>query len=185
MQSLEPWSSGHYVYAIGRLRARFPKEEVEQKYQQLLTPADMSAPTQEQRLYNVLSRPDNVSLAREMDWLLEVQDVATYRLQPRSTTEFQLMLDALAPDELAQTGYDVVIGAQKPQADGGEDLPVVSVHRLYHFTEESLVESIPLPQAIARIYTDASGGALRYYTSVDVTGQSPFLVTRLQPYFER
>ncbi|MCC6554456.1 MAG: hypothetical protein IT372_15870 [Polyangiaceae bacterium] len=35
-------------------------------------------------------------------------------------------------------------------------------------------------------YTDTSAGVVtRYFTSVDVTGQFPFLVTKLQPYFDR
>lgn len=38
---------------------------------------------------------------------------------------------------------------------------------------------------ILRYENQASGLVSRYYTSVDVTGQYPFLVTKLQPYFER
>jgi hypothetical protein len=38
---------------------------------------------------------------------------------------------------------------------------------------------------ILRYMNQASGIVTRYFTSVDVTGQFPYLVTQLQPYFER
>jgi hypothetical protein len=267
-----------YVYAIGRLRAVFPSKDIEKEYQQLLTQEDLRATTEEQRLYNVLSRPENVFLAREMAWIFEIQDVATYVLQPRSSVELQAMLDAIKPDDPTQLEYDVIIGTQEPLPGVQVDLPAVVVNRLYHFTAKSFAESIPIPSAISGMptgtakdqatasframvlaifqdmlqmadntgdadkhralnyvslnypdiyalkwqpsgpggastndllnftgvevrhsplsnlrkimevifnYMSSSGVASRYYTTVDVTGQFPFLVTKLQPYFER
>lgn len=264
-----------YVYAIGKLRAVFPSKDIEKEYQQLLTPEDMGVATEEQRLYNVLSRPENVFLAREMAWIFEIQDVATYVLQPRSPVELQEMLEAIKPDDPTQIEYDVIIGTQEPIPGGNSDLPTVVVNRLYHFTAKTFIESISLPPSIAQMaagpikdqavasfralvlaifqdmlqladntgdadehralnyvslnypdiyalkwqpnsagsgdtlsftgvdvrhsplssarkimdvifsYTNSSGVTTRYYTAVDVSGQFPFLVTKLQPYFER
>lgn len=267
---------GH-VYAIGQLQASFPSKDVEKEYQQLLTPEDQSAATEAQRLYNVLSRPANVFLAREMAWVFSIQNVATYLLEPRSPVELQAMIDAIKPDDPTQSEYDVIIGEQAPLVPmGGEgSLPVVRLNRLYHFTARAFVESVPLPSSISQLqngptkdqavasfralvlnifedmlqladntgdadehravnyvslnypdiyairwsqgsaatgdtlafrgvevrhsplgggrrimdvifnYTNAAGVMSRFYTTVDVTGQFPFLVTKLQPYFER
>ncbi|PTL83704.1 hypothetical protein [Vitiosangium sp. GDMCC 1.1324] len=267
-------SFGH-VYAIGQLLVTFPSRDVEKEYQQLLTPEDMSAPSEAQRLYNVLSRPENVFLAREMAWIFQIQNVATYLLEPRSSVELQALIDAIKPDDPTQTEYDVIIGAQEPfvGAGGEGSLPLVRVNRLYHFTAKAFVDSVPLPQSFSQLpngpskdqtvasfralvlnifqdmlqladntgdadehralnyvslnypdiytvkwsatnpgdslafqgvqvrpsplgggrrimeviftYTNTAGVTSRYYTSVDVTGQFPFLVTKLQPYFER
>lgn len=267
---------GH-VYAIGQLQATFPSKDVEKEFQQLLTPEDQSAATEAQRLYNVLSRPGNVFLAREMAWVFSIQNVATYLLEPRSSVELQAMIDAIKPDDPTQTEYDVIIGEQAPLLpQGGEGaLPVVRLNRLYHFTARDFVGSVPLPSSFSQLqngpardqaaasfralvlnifedmlqladntgdadehravnyvslnypdiyalkwssgaaasgealsfrgvdvrpsplgggrrimdvifnYTNPAGVMTRFYTSVDVTGQFPFLVTKLQPYFER
>ncbi|AKJ00552.1 Hypothetical protein AA314_02178 [Archangium gephyra] len=265
-----------YVYAIGQLSANFSSRDVEKEYLQLLTPADMQVPTEPQRLYNVLSRKENIFLAREMAWVLQVENVATYFLKPRSQVELEEMIEAIKPDDPTQIEYDVVIGVQEPAYAGEEaGLPGAMVNRLFHFTARSFIDSVPPPALITQqpagpakdqsmatfrllvsnifndmlqlaantgdtdetralnyvsinypdIYTlrwsqtssltvdtlafrgvdvqhsklsgtrrivdvifryeNPSGVESRFYTSVDVTGQFPFLVTKLQPYFER
>jgi hypothetical protein len=268
-----------YIYAIGEVQARFPSLDIEKEFLQLLTPDDTKTPgsTFEQRLYNVLSRPENLYFAREMAWAFLIEDVGTYMLRPRSDVELGQLIESIKPDPTpGQVQYDVIIGTNEPLAASSEGLPTVTVNRLFHFTVTELVQKVPLPPSIQSMpegasknaaiaqfqllvssifndmlqladntgdadehralnyvsltypaiytlsfslpasvsggswtftgvevrpsvlggarriidvilrYTDQSAGVVtRYYTSVDVTGQFPFLVTKLQQYFDR
>ena len=272
-----------FIYAIGRVVATFPTKDIEKEFQQLLTPDDLKVPSFEERIYRVLSRGENLFLAREMAWVFQIEDVSTYLLQPRSDVELTQFIASLKQDDPTQVQYDTIIGVHEPLPPPGApdgNLPWVTVNRLFHFTTRHFVDSVPLPDAINTMpdgpakqqaistfralvlaifesmlqladntgdtddhralnyvslnypdiyaipwtlgpanpqtpgqpsslsfvgvdvrrsalsgartiidvifhYTQPSGLNSRFYTSVDTTGQFPFLVTKLQPYFER
>lgn len=151
VQSMELEGTFSYVYSIGRFRVTFPSYDVEKEYQQLLTPDDTRVASPEEQRYSVLRRPENAFLLREMVWLFEIQNVTTYRLQPRSSLERQAMLDALLPRAPAQSACDVIIGVKELSMDETSELPTVVVNRLYHFTAETLIKSAPRPPSIVEM----------------------------------
>lgn len=255
-----------WVYAIGRIRPYFPSRDIERELLQLMPdPPPAGITTEDQRLQYVMQK--NPFFAREVGWLFLVEDVETYVLSPRSSTELAAMIATIVPAQGAQmVTYDVIIGAQDPAVGAGGELPGVTVNHTYPLTLTDLANSVTAalrqqgvtnlpttaqiteifddmlqladntgdadehralnyvsvcypnvyvaqyapPQAQATTYFAAvetrrsplggtrsiidvilryenksTGLVSRFYTAVDVSGQFPFLVTKLQPYFER
>jgi PatG C-terminal len=143
-----------YVYSIGRIEPRFPNLSVEREFAQVraLEKRATAGKTERETLYVVLSKYRY--LARQMCYVLTVQGVETYILQPSDPADFGLLLvEALKPPaDTAEVRFDVVIGVRGPiaQPDRCEGLmvPVVAFEQVYSFTKESLLESIPVPASL-------------------------------------
>src|SRR5437899_9894739 len=58
-----------YVYAIGRIEARFPRVSVEKEFAQAAGRAETAGQTDQQAFYNVLSKPESRYLARQLCWV--------------------------------------------------------------------------------------------------------------------
>lgn len=248
-----------YVYAIGQLQARFPTADIEKEFTQVLAGMDTSGKNDAELRYEVLSKAENAYLAREMSWILVINNMDAFQVEPRSTLELGDMVEAIKPSSAEQV-YDVVIGTQEPLAGG--DLKWVVCNRIFHFKAQEFAASVPKPQGAGAdfeqavldmlvqmqqftqspgetrrqrainyvalqypevyalkwqlmnptdgsaaksfsdlqsatpamsdgremvdlifCFTDRSSGVVdRYYTTVDVTGQFPFLANKLQPY---
>src|SRR5580700_7556352 len=80
--------SAQYVYAIGRIEVRVPKLSVEKEFAQATGRTETTGQTDQQAFHNVLSQRENVYLARQLCWVLTVQGLETYLLQPRHTAEY-------------------------------------------------------------------------------------------------
>jgi hypothetical protein len=140
-----------YVYSIGRIEARFPNLSVEREFAQVraLEKRGTAGKTEQETLYAVLSKYRYLS--RLMCYVLAVQGVETYILQPDDPADFGLLLvEALRPAaDTAEVRFDVVIGVRGPLAHpdrcGGLMIPVISFDQIYSFTKSSLLESIPVP----------------------------------------
>src|SRR5262249_38673238 len=73
-----------YIYALGRVEARFPSIAVEKEYYQVrarLSKETTSRKIDEQLLHTVLK--DNRYLVRQMCWVLTIERVDHYILLPR------------------------------------------------------------------------------------------------------
>jgi hypothetical protein len=253
-----------YVYALGRVESRFPRLEVEKEFTQAIGRAETAGLTDRQTLHEVLSRRENRYLARQLCWILAIEGLETYILQPRDPADLDLLVETLRP-EPGPGDVDVVIGLRGPIAPpemcNGLMVPIVVFDQVYSFDRDSLIESIPRPddfpeeefkpaaeELFDRIMqlTDNAGAtdehralnylALRYpaiyaqaaeqfggnasltavdvrpsplsgtrkivevilsythretdfiekyFVRVDVTGEFPFLVTKLSPYYDR
>jgi hypothetical protein len=138
-----------YVYAVGAIEARFPSRDIEKEFRQVITERDTLGITEGELLYAVLSRGENLYLAREMCWVFHIAGIDTYILQPRSQVELTDMIAAISPN-LMQIEYDVVIGLRggnaPPQMCNGLELPVVMVNQVYSFTMGQFAENVPLPK---------------------------------------
>jgi cyclic patellamide precursor peptide PatG len=77
-----------YIYALGRIEVRFPRLSVEKEFAQVTGRAETVGKTDQQVFHVVLSKPENRYLARQMCWVLTIQGLETYILQPRDPVDF-------------------------------------------------------------------------------------------------
>lgn len=145
----EDLASSPYVYAIGRIEARFPRLSVEKEFAQVSGRSDSAGLTDAQLLQSVLS--EHRYLARLMCWVLLVREIETYILLPQDPMELQLLVDAVRPDP-SLMDLDVVIGRRGPVASpdtcNGLTVPLVAVDQIYSFDRELFRRSIPKPDSV-------------------------------------
>jgi hypothetical protein len=140
--------SASYVYALGQIEARFPRPSVEKEMAQATGRAETAGRTDQQAFYDVLSRPENRYLARQMCWVLTIQGLETYLLTPRDPTDLGLLIAALNPQPLPP--ISTVIGVRGPVAPpdycNGLMVPIVAFDQIYTFSRDALIEAIPRPE---------------------------------------
>lgn len=137
----------NYVYAIGRIEARFPKLSVEKELAQVTGNANTAGLTDRQALHQVLSQRDNRYLVRQLCWVLTVQGLDTYILVPRDPTDLDLLVESLRPTPTSMD-LDCVVGVRGPIAPPemcGLTIPIVVFDALYSFDRNALVKNIPRP----------------------------------------
>ena len=86
-----------YVYAIGRIEARFPRLSVEKEFAQATGRAETAGQTDQQAFHDVLSKPENRYLARQLCWVLTIQGLETYILHPRDPRDLDRLVEAIRP----------------------------------------------------------------------------------------
>jgi len=138
-----------YVYTIGRIEARFPRAGVEREFAQVRGRADTNGKADREAFHAVLSRRENRYLVRKLCWVLSVQGLETYLLQPRDPGDFDLLVEAIRPRP-SPMDLDMVIGVRGPVAPpemcNGLMLPVVGFDQIYSFDREGLMQAIPRPE---------------------------------------
>jgi len=153
--ALESYSNGtgmtSYIYALGRVEPRFPSLGVEKEFAMATGRAQTTGLTDRQALHDVLSKPENRYLVRQLCWVLTIEGLETYILQPRDPADFSLLVAALRPTP-RPTDVDAVIGLRGPIATpemcNGLTVPMVLLDQMYSFDIDSLVKSIPRPKEI-------------------------------------
>ena len=138
-----------YVYAIGRVEARFPSSAAEKEFAQATGRADTAGKTDQQAFHAVLSKRENRYLARQLCWVLTIQGLETYLLQPRDPADFDLLVEAIRPAP-SPNDIDVVIGMRGPIAPpemcNGLMVPIVVFDQIYSFDRDALIKAIPRPE---------------------------------------
>jgi len=138
-----------YVYAIGRVEARFPNLAAEKEFAQATGRADSAGKTDQQALHAVLSARENRYLIRQICWVLTVQGLETYVLAPRDPADVDLLVEAIRPTP-SPNDIDVVIGVRGPIAPptmcNGLMLPIVIFDQIYSFDRDALIKAIPKPE---------------------------------------
>lgn len=138
-----------YVYAIGRIEARFPLLSVEKEFAQAAGRAETAGQADQEVFYTVLSKPENRYLARQLCWVFAVQGLDTYILHLRDPRDFDRLVHAIRPHP-SPLDLDVVIGQRGPVASldacNGLMVPIVLVDQLYSFDREALLKAIPRPE---------------------------------------
>jgi len=138
-----------YVYAIGRIEARFPNLAAEKEFAQATGRTDTAGKTDQQTFHAVLSKRENRYLARQLCWVLTIQGLETYLLVPRDPGDIDLLVEAIrpAPDP---GDIDVVIGIRGPIAPAemcnGLMVPIVAFDQIYSFDRATLIKTIPKPE---------------------------------------
>jgi PatG C-terminal len=139
------------VYALGRIEPRIPRLSVEKELAQAAGRADTAGKTDPQVFGEVLSRPENRYLVRQMCWVFTNRGLETYILQPRVAEDFSLLVGAIrqvpGPADL-----DVVVGMRGPLAPpemcNGLVVPMVVFDQIYSFDREALIKAIPRPKEV-------------------------------------
>jgi len=148
-----------YVYAIGRIEGRLPSLAVEKEFAQATGRAETAGQTDQEALYNVLSKPENRYLARQLCWVMTVQGLETYILHPRDPKDFDRLVEAIRPQP-SPMDLDVVIGIRgpiaPPQACNGLVVPIVGLDQVYSFDRQALIKAIPRPEKMTEKQFEAA-----------------------------
>ena len=138
-----------YVYAIGRVEARFPNLAAEKEFAQATGRADTAGKTDQQTFHAVLSQRQNRYLIRQLCWVLTIQGLETYLLLARDPADIELLVEATRPAP-SPHDIDVVIGLRgpiaPPQMCNGLLLPIVIFDQIYSFDRDTLIKAIPKPE---------------------------------------
>jgi len=142
-------ASPSWIYAIGRIEARFPSVSVEKEFAQATGRSDTKGQTDRQALHAVLSRPENRYLLRQLCFVMTIEGLETYILAPRDPTDISLLVEALRPTP-QPWDLDVVIGMKgplaPPQMCNGLMVPIVVFDQIYSFDRDTLIKAIPKPE---------------------------------------
>jgi hypothetical protein len=141
-----------YVYALGRIEPRFPRLSVEKEYAQATGRAETAGLTDREALQSVLSKPENRYLARQLCYVLTIEGLDTYILQPGDPGDLGILIESLRPTP--QPGdVDVVVGRRGPIAPpewcNALMVPIVIFDQIYSFDRESFIKAIPRPEKIS------------------------------------
>jgi PatG Domain len=158
-----PDSAVSFVYALGRIEARFPRLSVEKEFAQATAQSDATGMTDRQTLRSVLSKTENRYLARQLCWVLTIEGLETYILLPRDPADIERLVEALRPTP-SPSDRDAVIGVRGPLAPpdmcNGLMVPVVAFDQIYSFDRDSLLKAIPRPKKGADDQFSAAAGEL-------------------------
>ena len=140
-----------FVYAIGRIEPRFPTLAAEKEFAQATGRAETAGLTDRQALHQVLSERQNRYLVRQLCWVLTIEGLDTYILQPRDPADLDLLIEALRAKP-SPTDVDVVVGIRGPIAPpemcNGLMVPIVIFDQVYSFDTDALMKSIPRPEKV-------------------------------------
>jgi hypothetical protein len=141
-----------YVYAIGRVEARFPNLAAEKEFAQATGRTETAGKTDQQTFHAVLSKRENRYLVRQLCWVLTIQGLETYLLQPRDPADIDLLVEAIRPAP-SPNDIDVVIGLRGPLAPpemcNGLMVPIVAFDQIYSFDRDALIKAIPYPKEVS------------------------------------
>jgi hypothetical protein len=138
-----------YVYAIGRIEARFPNLSAEKEFAQATSRMVTAGKTNQAAFHAVLSKRENRYLVRQLCWVLSIQGLDTYLLLPRDPADIDLLVEAIRPAP-SPNDIDVVIGMRGPIAPpemcNGLMVPIVVFDQIYSFNRDALIKAIPRPE---------------------------------------
>lgn len=137
-----------YVYAIGRIEARFPNLASEKEFAQATGRAETAGKTDQQTFHAVLSKRENRYLIRQLCWVFTIEGLETYLLLPRDPADIDLLVESIRPAPNSND-IDVVIGLRGPIAPSamcnGLLVPIVFFDQIYSFDRAALIKAIPKP----------------------------------------
>src|SRR5258707_3183670 len=84
--------SSRYVYALGRVEARYPSLSVEKEFAQAARRAETVGLTDPYVLAKLLSAKTNRYLARSVCWILTIEGIETYVLTPRDSDDLDMLI---------------------------------------------------------------------------------------------
>lgn len=140
-----------FVYALGRVEARFPSMSVEKEFAQAIGRAETAGQTDQQAFFTALSKRENRYLTRQLCFVMTIQGLETYLLQPRDPADYDRLVEAIRPQP-SPMDVDVVVGMRgriaPPDLCNGLTVPIVAFDQIYSFDRESLIKAIPKPDKL-------------------------------------
>jgi PatG Domain len=157
-------AAASYVYALGRIEARFPTTAVEKEFAQATSRTDTKGKTDRAAFSAVLSQPENRYLARQLCWVLTIQGLETYILTPRDPSDLNLLIESIKGPAEPEPWLSCVVGVRGPTAPpdmcAGLTIPIVRFDQIYYFDHASLIKAIPRPEKIGAKEFAASASEL-------------------------
>ena len=140
-----------YVYAMGKIEWRFPKQSVEKEFAQATGRTETAGQTDREAVHTVLTQRQNRYLVRQLCWVLTIEGLETYILVPRDPADLDLLVEAVRPAP-SPLDIDIIIGMRGPIAPpelcNGLMLPIVVFDQIYSFDRSALIQNIPRPETI-------------------------------------
>lgn len=140
-----------FIYALGQIEARFPSLAVEKEFAQAIGRTETKGQTDRQAFHSVLSQREHRYLARQLCWVLTIQNLDTYILLPRDPADLDLLIQVLEPRP--NPCINTVIGIRGPIASpnhcNGLMVPIVAFDQIYTFDRSTLIKAVPKPEKMA------------------------------------
>jgi hypothetical protein len=137
------------ILALGQITYRCPSRGVEKEIAQAAGRADTAGKTDREVFHEIISKPENRYLVRQLCWVFSIQGLETYILKP-SHSEFHDLLPAATRTAPSPSDIDAVVGKRGPIAPpemcNGLMVPIVVFDQIYSFSREDLIKSIPRPK---------------------------------------
>ena len=113
--------------------------------------AETAGQTDQQAFVTALSKRENRYLTRKLCWVMTIQGLETYLLQPRDPSDYDRLVEAIRPQP-SPMDVDVVVGMRgriaPPDLCNGLTLPIVAFDQIYSFDRELLIKAIPKPDKL-------------------------------------
>jgi hypothetical protein len=146
-----------YVYVLGRIMVRFPSMGIEKEFAQATGRAGKETVglTDQKALHKILSNKENRYLVRKLCWVLTIEGIDTYLLQPRDSADYDALVEAIRPAP-SPMDIDVVIGVKgpiaPPQMCNGLMVPILGFDQTYSFDRDSFIEALKekRPESISK-----------------------------------
>jgi hypothetical protein len=144
-------ASHSYVYAIGKVVYRFPTRSIELELAQATggrSEEETRGRTREEVMHKALTDPANRYIARQICYVLKIEELETYILTPTDPFDIERLADALRPAPAGRAiDIDVIIGRRGPIASyeicNGLMVPIVMVDQIYSFDRDALMKAMP------------------------------------------
>jgi hypothetical protein len=136
-----------YVYTLGRIMVRFPSVGIEKEFAQATgrVGKETVGLTDQKALHKILSNKENRYLVRKLCWVLTIEGMDTYILQPRDPADFDALLETIRPAP-SPMDIDVVIGVKgpiaPPQMCNGLMVPILGFDQTYSFDRGLFIEAL-------------------------------------------
>jgi PatG C-terminal len=141
-----------FIYALGSIDPRSPSAAVEREIAQAMGRGETAGLTDRQALHALLGQRQNRYLARQLCYVLTIERVDSYILQPHDPADLDLLVEAIRPTP-TPLDVDVVIGVRGPIAPpemcNGLMIPIVFFDQIYSFPRDALFAAITAPEGAA------------------------------------
>ncbi len=128
-------STPNYVYAIGNIHPHFPSKGVEMEYKV----ASESLGKAVTEYFEILSQKKYTYLANRICWVMNIGNMESYIIKPRSNKQLQDIIDTLKPTvpDTPTDNFSIVVGVLRPTAApsmcNGLQLPIVMCTQHFNF----------------------------------------------------
>jgi len=131
----KPVNAPSYIYALGRIQAQFPSNSVQNLYKEVSF-QKFGPDAENKSLFEVLSMPEHLFLAKKMCWVLTIDELDCYVLDAKTPSLLSAFIKALQPKSSQQ--FEYIIAQMGPYAAdnqcAGRTIPLAYVHQIQSFT---------------------------------------------------
>lgn len=165
-------AGGRWAYAIGAVGTRCLNEGVEHELRQAIGGDDPMDLVHVGKLRTALTSAENRYLVRELSWVLTIDGIDSYVLQPSDPSDLVSLPEAIRPDARGY-GVDAVLGriAGPAQVNAAHaPLPVLIFDQLHSFDADTFAKSLREATGVTEIDSTFVADMLRTFTGISGPG---------------